>query len=244
MSFVLDPPLAQHLCLPPVPRKVPRSVPPLSPFPRPRPRALPDPLSRPSSVPSSVPSSSLLTFFTVGFWIKPLDQENSLHSDGSFYPSVSFLSTISPPTMNVAFGKFGTGVNGEVRVRTSCGPNKEIAENVELLPASADGWTFIAASRSNSTSKGLTATGRCPLHTGRRKRALRLSVCRGEQLTASRAEQTWGGCARRLESGRSVCSMKKCFSVLSAPPRTPHAQGDAINGWCCAWDDGACCSGE
>lgn len=96
--------------------------------------------------------------YTIGFWIKPLDQENSLHSDGSFYPSVSFLSTISPPTMNVAFGKFGTGVNGEVRVRTSCGPNKEIAENVELLPASADGWTFIAASRSNSTSKGLTAT--------------------------------------------------------------------------------------
>eukprot|EP00961_Rhodomonas_salina_P010868 145401-Rhodomonas_salina.1 len=29
--------------------------------------------------------------------------------NGVFYPSVSFISTISPPNINVAFAKFGTG---------------------------------------------------------------------------------------------------------------------------------------
>uniref|UniRef100_A0A7S0W9M5 Polycystin cation channel PKD1/PKD2 domain-containing protein n=1 Tax=Hemiselmis tepida TaxID=464990 RepID=A0A7S0W9M5_9CRYP len=93
--------------------------------------------------------------FTLAFWVKPLG-ETSLAPDGRFLPSVSFLSTVSPPFSNIGFGPFTSGGNGEARMRSGCtGGNGPVggqvdSEEIEMSKASTDDWTFIAISKSNA----------------------------------------------------------------------------------------------
>jgi len=91
--------------------------------------------------------------FTLAFWVKPLG-EISLAPDGRFLPSVHFLSTVSPPFANLAFGPFVSGGNGEARMRSGCtGPAEDNSvvdsEEIEMSKASTTDWTFIAISKNN-----------------------------------------------------------------------------------------------
>lgn len=91
--------------------------------------------------------------YTLAFWIRPLGV-SSLHTDGRFYPQVQFLSSISPPTHNLAWGLFASNPNGESRMFSSCseGTTRNYFENVENRAASATDWTFLSISRKNSSS--------------------------------------------------------------------------------------------
>uniref|UniRef100_A0A7S1DHJ7 Polycystin cation channel PKD1/PKD2 domain-containing protein n=2 Tax=Hemiselmis andersenii TaxID=464988 RepID=A0A7S1DHJ7_HEMAN len=102
--------------------------------------------------------------FTLAFWVKPLG-EISLASDGRFLPSVNFLSSVSPPFANIAFGPYVSGSNGEARMRSGCtgsAPQPGIVdtEQIEMSKASTTDWTFIAISKNNQlrTSGGARAS--------------------------------------------------------------------------------------
>jgi hypothetical protein len=93
--------------------------------------------------------------YTVGMWVRPVplpDESASLHPDGRFYPSIGFLSSVSPPKPVLAFGIWAN-TDGEVRSYTKCpeASSPQPFENVEIYGAHRDGWTFLAITRVNST---------------------------------------------------------------------------------------------
>jgi hypothetical protein len=91
--------------------------------------------------------------FTIAFWIKPLGDVSKLGDTGRFFPSVSFLSKVSPPQHNLHIG-YWVNPNGEARINTQCFnvQNKNSFWNVEMKAASNDDWTFIAIAHRNKTS--------------------------------------------------------------------------------------------
>jgi hypothetical protein len=56
---------------------------------------------------------------TIAFWVKPLN-EKALE-DGEYVPSVSFISTVSPPRSNLQWFRSTAGVGGEIVIRSKCG---------------------------------------------------------------------------------------------------------------------------
>ena len=100
--------------------------------------------------------------FTVAMWVRPVNIPSSAskHTDGNFYPSLQFMSSMSPPQHNLAFGKW-LNAKGEARLYSSCSTNAEnqnYLTNVELRRSSNDDWTFLAISRRSSTSPRSTFT--------------------------------------------------------------------------------------
>ena len=87
------------------------------------------------------------------FWIKPIGDVSLFGDTGRFFPSLSFLSKISPPQHNLHFG-YWVNPNGEARINTQClnTDNKNTYWNVEMKAASNDDWTFLAIAHKNRTS--------------------------------------------------------------------------------------------
>jgi hypothetical protein len=87
---------------------------------------------------------------TVAFWVKPIN-EKALYFNGMHIPAVSLLSSTSPPTANFQwYLPTSAPLGGEVRLRSSCGRNKNLGgQNMmpqQLFDRSVDpyGWTFVA----------------------------------------------------------------------------------------------------
>lgn len=98
--------------------------------------------------------------YTIGVWVRPLKfpgPRASLHTDGNFYPSLNFLSSVSPPQHNVAVGRW-FNLKGEARLYTNCPAAGKTFVNVEVHRASNDGWTFVAIVRRGSMTPEFTAT--------------------------------------------------------------------------------------
>jgi hypothetical protein len=105
--------------------------------------------------------------FTMSFWIKPVvrpDVEDSLHTDGKFYPHVSLYSGLSPPKHHLSMGLWANP-DGEIRLFSDCAPETgRLFDNVEMMTRgakagspSAEDWTFVAITRRNSSQPMMTA---------------------------------------------------------------------------------------
>eukprot|EP00281_Chroomonas_sp_CCMP1168_P016014 CAMPEP_0206220982 /NCGR_PEP_ID=MMETSP0047_2-20121206/5167_1 /ASSEMBLY_ACC=CAM_ASM_000192 /TAXON_ID=195065 /ORGANISM="Chroomonas mesostigmatica_cf, Strain CCMP1168" /LENGTH=1725 /DNA_ID=CAMNT_0053643677 /DNA_START=282 /DNA_END=5460 /DNA_ORIENTATION=+ len=92
--------------------------------------------------------------YTISFWMKPLGEYAQIPGTGRFFPFLQMLSSISPPTHNLALAKW-TATNGDVRLFSACDRGlKDLFENVEIRESSNDGWTFYAFTRRNAREGG------------------------------------------------------------------------------------------
>ena len=90
--------------------------------------------------------------YTVAFWMKPAEDTSLV--GGRFFPQAHFMASLSPPQHNLMVGKTTMNANGESRVFTACfSGNGKFFEYTELKPASADGWTFVAFTRDNTSAQ-------------------------------------------------------------------------------------------